>query len=121
MKKALTVLSLVAVATIAPVAASAAPSAAVTSTNYDSAVNVTINGGSKPSNGKVVAKDNVYGSADIWPGYGTYTWYGWKDLDYFWVPGGCDAWNINTGYKYVGNKTYGPLPSGTSLILQVRC
>ena len=121
MKSKMIILAIFSALMMALLPVATASAAFPASTNYDSSVNVTINGGSKPSNGKVVAKDNVYGSANLWPGYGTYTWYGWKDLDYFWVPGGCDAWNINTGYKYVGNKTYGPLPSGTSLILQVRC
>lgn len=71
------------------------------------------------SNGKVVATDNVYGKRDVWRYQGTYVTFGWKDVDYFWVPGGCDAYNIDTGYKYVGNRTYGPM-NGSYYLLQLK-
>jgi hypothetical protein len=73
------------------------------------------------SNGKVVIKDGTWGSQDMWAYDDSYLTYGWYDLDYFWVPGGCDAKNINTGYVYAGNKQYGPLPGNAKLSLKVIC
>lgn len=73
------------------------------------------------SNGKIVMKDGTRGSHDLWQYQDSYLTFGWNDVDYFWVPGGCDATNVNTGYVYVGNKQYGPLPGNASLDLRVVC
>ena len=79
-------------------------------------VNVTGN-----SNGKVVAKEGGKRDIDIWPYYGSCSYYHYTDVDYFWVPGGCDAYNYDTGYRYAGNRTYGPLPGNAHLLFNVYC
>lgn len=70
------------------------------------------------SNGKVVIDDDGR-RADVWAYQSS--WNFQPDVDYFWVPGGCDAWNYTTGYKYVGNKWYGPLNDVVRISLTVKC
>jgi hypothetical protein len=69
------------------------------------------------SNGKVIIQNNGY-NYDLW--WGQISSYTIDDVDYFWVPGGCDAYS-QYGYKYVGNKWYGPLPGNAYLKLTVKC
>ena len=70
------------------------------------------------SNGKIIAKgDGIL--RDVWPGRSS-EWVGIWDADYFWVPGGCDAWS-QWGHKYTGSSWYGPLPNTTLLSLKVIC
>lgn len=73
------------------------------------------------SNGKVVAKEGGKSDLSLWKYQDSCATFGYPDVDYFWVPGGCDAWNTATGYKYAGNRTYGPLPGSAYLSLKVLC
>ena len=72
------------------------------------------------SNGKVIVKDNYAGSKDLWRYQDSRNTLKMADVDYFWVPGGCDA-KSQWGYKYVGNAWYGPLNDTVSLDLTVTC
>ena len=72
------------------------------------------------SNGRVrIYNDGYY--RDLWTKQVSYNYtHFMDDVDYFWVPEGCDAYS-QWGYQYVGNRTYGPLPAYTYLKLQVVC
>lgn len=73
------------------------------------------------SNGKVIVQNNGR-NMDLWPGQISYVQSAnFRDVDYFWVPGGCDAKNYDTGYVYVGNRWYGPLPDSARLRFDVYC
>ena len=72
------------------------------------------------SNGKVVVKDNYAGSKDLWRYQDSRNTLKMSDVDYFWVPGGCDA-KSQWGYRYAGNSWYGPLNDTVSLDLTVTC
>jgi len=74
------------------------------------------------SNGKVILKNDSLPLVDLWPGQmSTQKPYVAYDVDYFWVPGGCDARNYDTGYVYPGDRWYGPLPGSAKLRLTVIC
>ena len=72
------------------------------------------------SNGKIVAKEGGKADIDLWKYQDSCLTKGYMDVDYFWVPGGCDG-TSQFGGKYPGNRTYGPLPGNSRLDITVRC
>ena len=71
------------------------------------------------SNGKVIAQNEGL-NKDMWRYYDSLHTVGLKDVDYFWVPGGCDA-TSQYNYVYAGNRWYGPLNDTVNISLTVIC
>jgi hypothetical protein len=69
------------------------------------------------SNGKIIIQNEGV-NRDLWANQ--YSTSYMKDVDYFWVPGGCDAIS-RYGYVYTGDRWYGPLNDITNLDVRVEC
>lgn len=71
-------------------------------------------------NGKIIVQ-NEGKNCDLWPDHvSMWSPCGFKDVDYFWVPGGCDFIS-EYNYRYVGNRWYGPLNDTVSIRGKVVC